>query len=208
MNTLAQIRNIPFSTQTIGTFFSNTKAVTMKANNLQKAGKIIRLKKGLYILSPEESGETLSNELIANHIYGPSYISLQTALRYYGLIPETVYTTQSMTIKRSRSFTNDIGVFTYTSCPHDYFTIGIRQAIVNSNTILIASPEKALCDTLCYTHNLNIRYKKELSVLLEEDWRFDMDALRQMNTSIIEQCAAVGKKQNTLLQLLKLVRYE
>ena len=69
----------------------------------------------------------------------------------------------------------------------------------------MATPEKALCDTLCYTPNLNIRYKKELSVLLEEDWRFDMDALRQMDTDIIRQCAENGKKRTTILQLIKLI---
>jgi len=199
---------VPFSTQAIGTFFPNTKAVTMKANNLQKAGELIRLKRGLYVISPKESGETLSTELIANHIYGPSYVSLQTALRFYGLIPEAVHEIQSMTIKRARLFTNDLGVFNYISCPRDYFSIGIRQITINNNTLLIATPEKALCDTLCYTPNLNIRYKKELSILLEDNWRFDMDVLQQMNTDIIEQCAAVGKKQTTLLQLLKLIRHE
>lgn len=58
--------------------------------NLEAAGKIIRLKKGLYVVDPKVSRIALSTEIIANHLYAPSYVSMQTALRYYGLIPEAV----------------------------------------------------------------------------------------------------------------------
>ena len=54
--------------------------------------------------NPEITGKILSTEVIANHLYAPSYVSMSSALRYYGLIPETVYTKQSMTLKHSRDF--------------------------------------------------------------------------------------------------------
>ncbi len=59
--------------------------------------------------NPEITGKILSTELIANHLYAPSYVSMSSALRYYGLIPETVYTKQSMTLKHSRDFDTPFG---------------------------------------------------------------------------------------------------
>ena len=94
---LEHIGNIPVSTQAVASLFPALEAGNQKVRNLEAAGKIIRLKKGLYVVDPKVSRVALSTELIANHLYAPSYVSMQTALRYYGLISEAVYTTQSMT---------------------------------------------------------------------------------------------------------------
>lgn len=58
---------------------------------------------------------TLLRELIANHLYGPSYVSMSWALRWHGLIPERVHLIQSLTTKHSRKFTNSLGEFHMTS---------------------------------------------------------------------------------------------
>ena len=65
--------------------FTNIEAGNQKMRNLEADHKIIRLKKGLYVVSPNVSRVALSTELVANHLYAPSYVSMQTALRYYGL---------------------------------------------------------------------------------------------------------------------------
>ena len=101
---LEHIGNIPVSTATVASLFPEMSAGNQKVLQLETAGKVIRLKRGLYVIAPRVSRVSLSTELIANHLYAPSYVSRQTALRYYGLIPEAVYTTQSMTIKHSRHF--------------------------------------------------------------------------------------------------------
>ena len=75
----------------LSSLFSGYKSPRNKIANLETEGKLIRLKRGLYVVSPDESGKLLSTELIGNHIYGPSYISMESALRYYGLIPESVH---------------------------------------------------------------------------------------------------------------------
>ena len=54
---------------------------------LEMADEIIRLKRNLYVVNPEETGVKLSMGLMANHLLAPSYVSMSTALRYYGLIP-------------------------------------------------------------------------------------------------------------------------
>ena len=85
---LKEIGAIPITTSIIESLYPELKSTDKKVIWLEKNGYIIRLKRGLYVVNPEHSGKTLSNELIANHLYAPSYISMSTALRYYGLIPE------------------------------------------------------------------------------------------------------------------------
>lgn len=106
---IEHIGNIPVSNSVIASLFPEMKAGNQKVRNLELSEKIIRLKKGLYVVNPSVSRQPLSTELIANHIYTPSYVSMSCALRYYGLIPEAVYTTQSMTIKHYRSFDTPVG---------------------------------------------------------------------------------------------------
>src|SRR3546814_12610637 len=65
--------------------------------------------------------------LLANHIFGPSYVSVETALSYYGLIPERVYETTSMTTQAPRKFNTPLGTFTYTRLPLPYYAFGTRS---------------------------------------------------------------------------------
>lgn len=110
---LSEIGTIPVTTSIIESLYPELKSANKKVTWLEKQGVIIRLKRGLYVVNPEHSGKTLSSELIANHLYTPSYISMSTALRYYGLIPEAVYVHQSMTVKHSRSFQTPVGSYDY-----------------------------------------------------------------------------------------------
>lgn len=110
-NVLATFQNIPVSSAAIVSIFPNIKAKSAKISQLEKANEIIRLKRNLFVTNPEESGLALSTGLIANHLLAPSYVSQQTALRHYGLIPEAVYTTQSMTLKAAKTFNTAIGFF-------------------------------------------------------------------------------------------------
>ncbi len=206
MSELALLGNTPVDFTALESLFSDYKSAHNKICAFEKTGKLIRLKKGLYVVSPKETGTLLSVELIANHIYGPSYVSMEFALHYYGLIPESVHIVRSMTTKRSRDFNNTIGLFEYTACPASYFSIGIKQQIVDNTSFLIATPEKALCDLIAYTPNLNLRFYKELRTFLEDDLRFDMNAFKTMDAEIFKSCAETGKKKETLTNILKLVQ--
>src|SRR5690606_7005534 len=140
-----------------------------KIAGLEQAGKIIRLKRGMYVVSPDVNKQLLSIELIANHLYGPSYVSMHSALRYYGLIPEQVFTVTSMTTNRSRKFENAIGNFEYTTVGWEYYSIGItQQTVEKSYTFLIASPEKALCDVIIATPRLRLQSEKALRTYFED----------------------------------------
>ena len=158
-------------------------------------------------MSDKISRELISPELIANHIYGPSYVSMESALRFYGLIPEQVFSVRSMTTNRSRRFTNSIGIFEYITVNERYYSIGIKQQIVEDRyTFLIASPEKALCDMITATPRLKLQSVKAMQIYLEEDLRFDITRLEEFNKEVIAECIQTGKKADILRLLLKLVK--
>ena len=110
-----------------------------------------------------------------------------------------------MTLKHSRVFENSIGRFSYIGVGRDYFPIGLRQEEAEGTSFIIASPEKALCDLICYTPGVNLRYQKEAQAFLEEDLRLDMDAFCQFNAKILHQCAEAGKKTQSIETIIKLL---
>jgi hypothetical protein len=206
MENLKQLGIIPVNYALLGSIFSGYKSPRNKIANLEIEGKLIRLKRGLYVVSPDESGKLLSTELIANHIYGPSYVSMESALRFYGLIPESVRMVRSMTIKRSRVFENSVSMFEYIGCSEAYYPIGVNQKIADNYSFLIASPEKALCDLIAFTPSVRPRFISALRLYLEEDIRLDMEAFYGMNEKIFLECAEAGKKKNDLNNLIKLLQ--
>jgi len=205
MDKLSSYGNIPIDYVTLRSLYPTHRSLWDKVANLEKQGILIRLKKGLYIVSPNITKQEVSRELIANHLYGPSYVSMEAALAFYGLIPEHVYNITSMTIKRSRSFQNELGRFSYTSCSEAYYAIGIEQAVVDQQfAFLIASPQKALCDQIVYTPNLQLRSAKAAKQYLEEDLRIDMDKFYEMDINIFQQCAIHSKKKQALQNIINL----
>ena len=205
---LEDFGNTPFRMRDLSSVFPDCVNFATKAKRLVRDGDIIRLKKGLYVASTKVSRVELSPFLLANHIYGPSYVSMQTALRFYGLIPEIVYSVQSMTTGVARDYKNAIGRFNYIHVPADYYNIGVTIKEENKASFMIASPEKALCDLMIYTPNLNLRFLTSVHNYLEDDIRFDMDELPNLDIAIIEECAQVTKKKTMLNQLIKFIKHE
>ncbi|MGM9790520.1 MAG: hypothetical protein ACI3Y9_09505 [Candidatus Cryptobacteroides sp.] len=208
MSPLTNIGIVPFDLNVLSSVYPETKHIVEKARRLESDGKIIRLKKGMYVVSPEETGKVLNRNLIANHIYGPSYVSVQTALRHYGLIPERVHLIQSLTTKHSRCFETPVGNFDYKCCNNEYFPIGVRLENDNDITYLIATPEKALCDLINYSKGVNLRFMKDIALYLEEDIRFDMDALSEFDMDILENCAIYSRKSQNINTLIKYMKHE
>lgn len=203
---LETLSNIPVSTMTLASLFPDNKAGGEKVRSLEQKGYVIRLKKGLYVASPEVSKMPLSLELIANQLYAPSYVSMSSALRHYGLIPEAVYTMQSMTVKHSRSFDTPVGHFEYTYINRDAFHIGVTIIDRQTYTFLMASPEKALCDLIANSPKVNLRYFKDVERYLEEDIRLDMDDFLKMDASVFEHYAEAGKKASSIQTLLRYLK--
>lgn len=205
INQLTQIGNIPISVSALESLFPNIKRGNQKIRLLERDRQIIRLKKGLYVCNPEITGKILSTELIANHLYTPSYVSMSSALRYYGLIPEAVYTKQSMTLKHSKDFDTPLGRFEYTHISKKAFSVGLTNIRKDGYAFVIATPEKALCDLIANSPNVNLRYLKDAVTYLEDDIRMELDDFRQMKPEIFEEYINVGKKADSIRTLLKLL---
>lgn len=203
---LEKFYNIPLESAVLQNLMGKYKFPRNKVASLEKRGAIIRLKKGLYVVSTKISRKHLSRELIANHLYGPSYISFETALAFYGLIPERVFAVRSATFKRAKQFENETGFFEYITVPKNYYAIGITQQVVdNEYTYLLATPEKALCDLILATRNLRLQSVKAMQVFLEEDLRIDFSVLQHYDMEIIRQCMEAGRKREELGMLLNLL---
>lgn len=203
---LEQLGNVPVTAAALASLFPHIKGGNQKIRSLERDNYIIRLKRGLYVCSPELTGVALSTELIANHLYAPSYVSMSSALRYYGLIPEEVYVMQSMTLKHARDFDTPIGRFEYTYIPKEALSVGLSGIRKNEYAFVIATPEKALCDLIANSSGVNLRYPKDAAVYLEEDIRMELSDFRQMNPAILEEYAKVGKKADSIRTLLKLLK--
>jgi len=169
-------------------------------------GLLMPIKKGMYVVSPDITGIPISLPLLANLLYGPSYVSMDYALSYYGIIPERVIEVTSMTTKRGKVYDLPIGRFSYTHSQSQLYSIGINRIENPDQTgYLMASPEKALCDKLIFTRNLNIQSKRALKGLLFDDLRIDEDALVHFNPEVIMACISVNVKAEMLQALLILV---
>jgi hypothetical protein len=169
-------------------------------------GLLQPIRKGLYAVSPELTGTPISLPLVANLLYGPSYVSMDYALSYYGIIPERVIEVTSMTTKRGKVYDLPVGRFSYTHSQPELYSIGIDRVENPDQTgFLMAAPEKALCDKLIFTRNLNVRSKRALHELLFDDLRVDEEALVHLNPEVIKACMAVKVKADMLHALLALI---
>lgn len=180
-----------------------------KISALLKRGFIIRIKKGLYIFGDEYRRKPYSREILANLIYGPSYISFDFALQYYGLIPERVEALTSVTTGRSRRFFTPVGLFTYRKIPLQAFRMGMdRVEIGDGRAFLMATPEKALADKVNDSRGAGIQTQKELYGYLEENLRIDPVALRDLNPAALDAIAGCyrSRKIRLLSDLVKRVR--
>lgn len=206
---LRELGCTPFSSATLDGLLSNFRSPRDKASCMVKQGDLVRIKRGLYCVSPRITGQLLSNELIANHLYGPSYVSLEKALAYHNLIPERIEVTQSVVMKRSKDFQTPLGLFTYVTVPADYFSVGINQEQTpTGQTFLIASAEKALCDFILLRPNLRIVSEKSMSSFLKEYMRMDLQEISNPDLNIFDQCIATGRKSTELLCLRKVIENE
>ena len=169
-------------------------------------GLLLPIKKGLYAVSPEITGIPISLPLVANLLFGPSYVSMDYALHHYGIIPERVVEITSMTTRRGKKYDLPVGRFSYTHSPPEFYSIGIDRIENPDQTgFLMASPEKALCDKLVFTRNVNIKSPKGLEELLFDDLRIDEDSLARFDMNMIDACIAAGIKSDMLQALLKLI---
>lgn len=175
-----------------------------KLLELQKKEILTPVKRGLYITGPALKSFPPSRYLLANHIYGPSYVSLEPALAHWGLIPEMVTTVTSMTIGASRSFSTPLGLFRYIHLKLPYYCFGIRQVELATNqTVLMAGPEKALCDIIVERTGVLLRSVKQARSFFEEDLRIEREALKELDREMIRSWVKQAPKRSSINILIK-----
>src|SRR5690606_24647408 len=92
-----------------------------KINELTKQGFLMQVKRGVFIPGSRLSAQVPEKLLLANHLWGPSYVSSDSALSYWGLIPERVYETLSMTTNLAKTYKTPVGRFRYIRLPLPYY---------------------------------------------------------------------------------------
>ena len=207
MKQLKQFGIIPFTNSALKLLLGNYSSPNDKISSLMASGDIIQIKKGLYVVSEDYRSKKISKEIIANLIFGPSYLSLDFALSYYGIIPERVAITTSITTKRGKYFSTTFGNFYYIHASYEYYSIGIsHEKIEDKFNFLIASPEKALCDKIVFTKKLHLNNAQSMQKFLFEDLRIDLHHIKSLNFSIIEDCISLNFKQKELILLLETLK--
>ncbi|MEG0684896.1 MAG: hypothetical protein RR428_07555 [Coprobacillus sp.] len=176
--------------------YSNYEAPENKISRMVKEHYYIKVKKGIY-----ETDKSVPGYLLANIIYGPSYLSFDYALSYYGLIPEAVYvfTSACFEKKKQKKYNTDFGTFTYRDIPSIAFPYGVHIVQEGQYTYHIATAEKALCDKLYSMPT--VRNKKQLRELIFEDLRIDQDEFDKLNKDDLKQLSDLYHCTN--LKILK-----
>jgi hypothetical protein len=124
----------------------NPREIRRQLSRWRQSGKIYQLRRGLYCLAPPFQKVNPHPFLVANRLLPGSYVSLQSALAYYGMIPEHVPVMTNITTSRPAQWETPLGVFDFRHIQVDFFD-GYRFVDLGDNQqAFIAAPEKALLD--------------------------------------------------------------
>lgn len=195
---------IPFTHSVVNDLLSEYRRPNDKISDLIQRGELISLRRGLYIPGPETNLPIPDLFLIANHLRGPSYVTMEAAFSYWGMIPERVFEVSSATIKTSTTYRTPIGRFTFSYLPSPYYSFGVRSVqLTELQTALIASPEKALCDKIILTSGINLRSMSQTESFLFEDLRLDEEVVANFDLHAVESWIENAPKKSSLEMLIK-----
>lgn len=177
------------------------KLIRIQLSRWIKAGKIYQLRRGLYSIAPPYQRQQPHPFLVANHLQKASYVSLQSALSFYGLIPEVVNITTSVSTGRPERLDTPLGTFEFRHIKTELL-FGYRMTELGEQSALIATPEKALLDLIYLQPGGDSpAYLKELR--LQNIERLDKDLLRRQSEKF-----NTPKLQNAVKGILQLISGE
>jgi len=165
------------------------------ANHIKRAiasGEVVHLRRGLYCLSERYNRFGINRNLLANLIYGPSYVSMEAALAYRGWIPEAVHGVTSVGLCRAKSFDTDVGCFDYVQVRQEPLLAGVERIESSDSPLsfLMAKPLKALCD-LVAARGENWTDSEPLL----ESLRIDEDCLEGLRRSDFDELIGVYRSR-------------
>lgn len=172
-----------------------------KITRMLKAGELVKIRRGIFLPG---NAENYSRKSLAGIIYGPSYISFETALSYHGMIPERVNVITSATFNKNKNkhFKTPIGDFFYYYLPSTVYPYSVECANENGMNFLLASPEKALCDQIYRLGKAACA--RELKELLVENWRIEPETLQKLDRKTIKFIAPLYRRKvfTALIELI------
>lgn len=193
MKNILQLVETPYvDAQTLLRLLADYKKPREAILRMVKNEELIRLKNGFYLISGKithGSSRVIPFEQVANLLYGPSYVSMEWALSFYGMIPERVHTVTSMTLGRNKEYHTAVGDFSYFTLSSKSYSVGITQKKSSDfvGGFLIASPEKALAD-MVFKKCKNLD-KKQLKDELLESKRMDRECFHKLNKGLLKDIA-------------------
>jgi len=170
--------NLPYFETTelrlvLGADFSTTTLVNLK--NWVNKGYLVMLRRGLYIIA--EATKKFDSMVYATKIYSPSYVSMEMALSFYGIIPEAVFTITSITTRKTKKFKTSLGNFSYQKIKTEAFG-GFEAKKQEEISFNLALPEKAVVDFLYLNRNvLDGTLEQFRGYRFNEDFKFDAKKL-------------------------------
>ncbi|MCQ2743053.1 MAG: hypothetical protein MJ239_07205 [Bacilli bacterium] len=171
---------------------SDYKNPKTKIQRMVEAKELFPIAKGLYETDPNTNPFYLADPL-----YSPSYISFETALSYYGLIPERVFAVKcaSFRKRKHKRYDTDFGLYMYQDIPESAFPFEIFNVSENGYTMRIAGKEKALLDTI-YSSSPTVKNIKELKSLIFDDLRINEALLETLDKRKISDLAPLYHSKN------------
>jgi predicted transcriptional regulator of viral defense system len=157
----------------------NPKIVRLQISRWTKSGRILQLRRGLYAIAPPFQKVKPHPFLIANHLQHASYVSMQSALAFYGMIPEVVNITVSVTSGRPERLNTPLGIFEFRHIKPDLLH-GYHLTDLGNQQAMVATPEKALLD-LVYLQPGGQRLEFLQELRLQNLNRLNLELLRKQS---------------------------
>lgn len=196
---LREFGDSPFPLAALRSVFS-VKGVWRTASRLVARGLLVRLKRDLFVLSPDLLGHPVDRLVVANRLCSPSYVSREAALSHYGIIPEQVVNVTCSRLGRTVAFDTPLGGYHYAHVDAAAYAVGLREEGDASARFLCATPEKALYDLVVFRSQVNVRSRVEARQFLFEDLRIDASDGR-FDGKIFDDLISCGRKKRSILFL-------
>ena len=172
------VRDLPvIDTEILLAQVSDPASLRVQISRWEKRGKLLQLKRGIYLLAEPYRKVNIYEPYIDSILQKPSYISLEKALEYHGLIPESVPVYTSVTTKRPGKFTTKLGIFVYRHIKPSLFW-GYNSVTINNQTAFFASPEKSILDFL-YLNKIDVSLDYLEELRLQNIEKIDLDKLSE-----------------------------
>ena len=193
-----------FHSSMLRIFPESENYIQVQLSRWVNAGKLIQIRRGWYLIDEPYRPYRVSPAVIANTVVAPSYLSLEWALAFYGLIPEEVPNPTSVTTARAENFQTAGRYFIYKHIKPEHF-FGYLKTLYDDQDVLIASPEKALWDKL-YFHIRGHSFSREWLIELRLQNLEEFELEKWHKYSLLTDLPSFHRASSIVAKYIKEVR--